>query len=245
MQTDGAEHRDILQSLVFQSGGSTATTPSNDTTEPNNHNKKKRSTKKRKREAKGKGAKYKPNTIPSWARIHNPAFVQSIAVVEFCIDGDGFNRSSSSSDDSERLMPSFRIRKCADDEPQQPVVLASLLLKDGYEGRKAIPFNMKISNRDRPRHVTDVLMYIKPAAAVSNATDGDSTSKGQEILDDDKDDKNNLISLLRPLMMSRKDRKRERNIFFIRCISCGNSFTCPFLQEVMNERKVVYFRSRV
>jgi len=192
-QTESTEHRDLIQALVFQSGSKS-------------HIASKKNAKKRKRSSNRSNNvtptySWTPRNVPSWVRIHNAACMESIAVIEFFI-----HSKSQDSDASVSIMPSFRIQHSSTEknDSSNPIpILTSLTSKDGYKGRKALPLNMLLFQGDRPRHLTDMLMYIRNIS-IDNA-ESESTyhkmSSSQE--------PNDIISLLRPLLLSWKDMKRE------------------------------------
>ena len=91
-QSSGADHRDIIRSLLFHDGASSGSS------DPNSARGGK---KKGKRKRDSSAAKQALPSLPSWARIHNPAACTGLVVVEFYI---------SDSSSQEALMPSKRMR---------------------------------------------------------------------------------------------------------------------------------------
>ena len=192
-QTSGADHRDIILSLLFHDGASGASSSGNS----GGGGKKG----KRKRggshdsgpsSAKQTGAA----SLPSWARLHNPACADGLVVVEFSI---------SASASLEALMPSKRILDGPKDN--NPCIIQKLLSRDGCHGRRAVPFATRLFQGDKPRHVTEILLYTdvssqekQKSVTVVESKNGNSAHH----------DLRSTTSILESFVLKRKDRRKER-----------------------------------
>ena len=128
------------------------------------------------RAAEGGGGReygYVPPSVPGWARLHNPALLGGLAVVEFSVDVGGGGPTSGPGVDSPSLacMPSRRLAaSSATDansggpDSKTPSTLRDLLLSPRRElsGRHAVPFLTNLFQGPRPRSATDCLMYVDP-----------------------------------------------------------------------------------
>lgn len=138
--------------------------------------------KKRKRDEK------KSIRIPSWCTLHNPCTVQSVAVIELCINDEcNWNEI----------------------QPHLPI-LSSLLFDDGQDDDKskvALAIQTRWFQGNQPKSMTDFLMYMsrnKEPKEDDNAcvvSEGEAES-GDELL-------KNVVDRLQELVLTRKDRKKE------------------------------------
>lgn len=192
-QTSGADHRDIILSLLFHDGTQGSSVPNN----TGGVGKKG----KRKRNGSNDGSPSSAKqpalaSLPSWARLHNPACADGLVVVEFSV---------SASASLEALMPSKRIL----DRPKDnnPCIIHNLLSRGGLHGRRAVPFATRLFQGDKPRHMTDVLLYTdlssqeqQKSITVADSKNGNTTNH----------DLHSTTSILESFVLKRKDRRKER-----------------------------------
>lgn len=179
--SDGIDHQLLMRAIIFQSGLSHQEMQSIDT-------------KKRKRKERSEHSK-----LPSWARLHNPALVESVAVLEFQVT------TPTSSDEKEMdescdIMPSKR-------QSDSTSTLTKLISDSGYQSRQAIPLNCRLFQGDRPRHATDCLLYVEEKK---------NHAKKKKLGDDDSEIQDGMRSLvqrtlkeLESLVLSDDDMGRE------------------------------------
>ena len=186
-QSSGADHRDIIRSLLFHDGASSGSS------DPNSARGGK---KKGKRKRDSSAAKQALPSLPSWARIHNPAACTGLVVVEFYI---------SDSSSQEALMPSKRMERTENN------TIHKLLSKDGCHGRRAVPFATRLFQGDKPRHMTDVLLYTDISSSQEQQRSVSKTAA------DSKDENvtghgtpSSIVSILESFVLKRKDRRKER-----------------------------------
>jgi len=184
-RTEGDDHRQLLQTLLFHS--------CSDNSDHNNNNKK-TCKKKRKRKIDDTVANDSHNAgcsttsqllatstssppPPSWARIHNPALLDGVAVVEFAID-------ENDEDDVLFQMPSSRMSNtnnndanATNNNTSTADFISSLLSTDPKKNCKeeekkenlvVLPLMVELFQGDRPRHITDVVMYEPPKPPPKN-----------------------------------------------------------------------------
>lgn len=132
--SDGVDHQLLMKAIMFQSGLSHQETQTLDI-------------KKRKRKEISENSK-----MPSWARLHNPAFAESLAIIEFQVTTS--TSDGEQMDESDEIMPSKR-------RQSDSHILAKLMSTSGYEARQAIPFDCRLFQGDKPRHATDCLLYVE------------------------------------------------------------------------------------
>ena len=180
--SDGIDHQLLMKAIMFQTGLSHQEMQSLDT-------------KKRKRKEMSEHFK-----VPSWARLHNPALVESVAVIEFQV-----TMASSSDekdvDESHEIMPSKR-------QSDSTNTLAKLMSASGYDHRQAIPLHCRLFQGDRPRHVADCLLYVEEKK--------NNTHKKRKLEDDDSEGQERVDSLaqrilkrLESLVLSNDEMGRE------------------------------------
>ena len=141
--TSGADHRDVIASILFHDGGGPE--------QP---------------QGAGDVAPHPSVVVPSlpgWVRLHNSTFATGLVVVEFTID------LPPSPDRAEPegggLMPSARVWAAAGDEGGGGAgSVAALLGARGLHGRGAHPFRVLMGEPHRPRSATDSLLYLAAAA---------------------------------------------------------------------------------
>lgn len=179
--SDGIDHQLLVKAIMFQSGLSHQETQTLDM-------------KKRKRNETSDNSK-----MPSWARLHNPAFAESLAIVEFQVttstsDGEQL-------DESDEIMPSKR-------RQSDSHTLAKLLSRTGYETRQAIPFDCRLFQGDKPRHATDCLLYVE------EKKNGTKKTKLEEVDSEAKEEFESLaqrtLKQLEGLILSEDEMERER-----------------------------------
>ena len=230
--TSGADHRDIINSLLFHDGSS-----KQDTGDGNNQKQSNKKQGKRKREdgngngvvaasaasaaaaagsAGGQTKRFAPQALPSWARIHNPACTTAVVVVEFSIE------SSTAGD----VMPSRRVANAAasssasaaaSNDTMPTNLISKLLSQEGHCGRRAVPFSTRLFQGDRIRTSTDVLMYSDiPDQEQQQQQDDNGNASGESSAVDSNNasikshDVSTVASLLQPLVLKRKSRRKER-----------------------------------
>jgi DNA polymerase III epsilon subunit-like protein len=194
-QTEGSDHRHLIQSLLlgfWQSGN-------NGQDNNNNKNKKRKST------------RDNDVCIPSWCRLHNGALVENISVIEFSISASG--------DDATLLMPSHRLRfnktnESATDkssiyqDDEEQCILAKLVSEKGFKGKRALPMSCKLFQGDRPRHITDLLMYLEPKPKSNKKSK--TKLKAEEGPDVDNEDQYiDIFEMLESLTMTTQRMRKE------------------------------------
>lgn len=135
--TEGCDHGNLIQSLLL--GNTDASSPN----KSGSDNKKKR-----KHDDDSADNFAMDSSAPSWARLHNIALTQNVAVIEFAI--------SLPNDEATAVMPSFRMNH----DQSESMLLSKLIQREGYNGRKALPLRCTLFQGERPRHSSDILMYI-------------------------------------------------------------------------------------
>jgi len=159
-QTEGADIRNLIQSFVF---GSTQ-----ESTKGSNGN-----TKKRKRT---ENNSYE-GTIPSWAKLHNIALQENLAVIEFDV--------TTSSQDPTSIMPS---RWIGSNDANKESILTKLISEEGHDGKRALPLRCRLFQGEQPRHTTDILMYLEKMSKKSKSNPDEEEcrtfSSDREIHDD-------------------------------------------------------------
>ena len=191
-QTSGADHRDIILSLLFHDGASGACS-SNNAGGGGKKGKRKRDSSNHSGPSSAKQTA--PASLPSWARLHNPACADGLVVVEFSI-------SASASLDA--LMPSNRILKSSDNNTS---VIHKLLSREGCHGRRAVPFATRLFQGDKPRHMTDVLLYTDVSSQEQQRSVTVADSKNGNPANHDL---HSTTSILESFVLKRKDRRKER-----------------------------------
>lgn len=147
--SDGIDHQMLMNAIIFQSGMSHQDTLN---------------LKRKRKESTDTSCK-----LPSWARLHNPAFAQSVAVLEFQIS---LPTSDEEKDQSAGILPSNRL-------PSESNTLSRLMSNDGFQGRRAVPSKCKLFQDHRPHHATECLLYIDEKK---------TATKKKRKLDDEVDD---------------------------------------------------------
>ena len=142
-QTEGADIRNLIQSLVFGSNQDSTKGSTNDG-----------NTKKRKRT---ENSSYQ-GTIPSWAKLHNIALQENLAVIEFDV--------TTSSQDPTSIMPS---RWIGSNDANKESILTKLISEDGHNGKRALPLRCRLFQGEQPRHATDILMYLEKMSKKSKS----------------------------------------------------------------------------
>lgn len=143
-QTEGADIRNLIQSFIFGS-----TQDSTKGSDDGNGN-----TKKRKRT---ENNSYK-GTIPSWAKLHNIALQENLAVIEFDM--------TTSSQDPTSIMPS---RWIGSNDANKESILTKLISEEGHNGKRALPLRCRLFQGEHPRHATDILMYLEKMSKKSKS----------------------------------------------------------------------------
>ena len=191
-QTSGADHRDVIRSLVFHDGASSGSSDPNSAGGGRKKGKRKRDGRDIEKSDNSSAAKQALPSLPSWARVHNPGACRGLVVVEFYI---------SDSLSQETLMPSKRMEGTANN------TIHKLLSRDGCHGRRAVPFATRLFQGEKPRHMTDVLLY----------TDISSSQEQKKTAADSKDENvtghgtpSSIVSILESFVLKRKDRRKER-----------------------------------
>ncbi len=185
-QTEGIDHQKLIQSILFGFGD----------TDHNGHDCMAGKTNKKR-----KITKDRESAIPSWCRLHNAAMTENISVIEFSISGLVENTAL--------LMPSHRLgdKKVNTNETDESsmeaqFILGKLVSENGYHCKRALPMRCTLFQGDRPRHPTDLLMYVEPNTKSSKklkvSTNGYS-NKSQK----------NIYELLEGLTLTTKSMKRE------------------------------------
>ena len=192
-QTSGADHRDIILSLLFHDGASAGTSSSNNAGGGGKKGKRKRDSSNHSGPSSAKQTA--PTSLPSWARLHNPACADGLVVVEFSI-------SAPASLDA--LMPSNRILKSSDNNTS---VIHKLLSREGCHGRRAVPFATRLFQGDKPRHMTDVLLYTDVSSQEQQRSVTVADSKNGNPANHDL---HSTTSILESFVLKRKDRRKER-----------------------------------
>jgi len=218
--TSGADHRDIIMSLLFHDGSS-----DQDAGDGSNQKQSNKKHGKRKHEggngggvcpsvsvaasAGGQAKRFAPAALPSWARIHNPACATALVVVEFSIE----------SSIAGEVMPSRRVASsasAAESNDTRPTnVISELLSQEGHCGRRAVPFSTRLFQGDRIRTSTDVLMYSdipdqEQQQNVNGNAKGESSAMDSNNASMKSHDISTIASLLQPLVLKRKSRRKER-----------------------------------
>jgi DNA polymerase III, epsilon subunit and related 3''-5'' exonucleases len=161
--TEGSDHGNLIQSLLL--GTMDAGSSKNDSS---NEEKKKIMTKKRKHENSDEESTRRENSPPSWARLHNMALTQNVAVIEFAI--------SLPNDESLTVMPSCRINH----GPSESMLLSKLIQREGCNGRKALPLRCTLFQGERPRNSSDILMYIGKTSKKKKKSKTESSEGSRE-----------------------------------------------------------------
>ncbi len=195
-QTSGADHRDIIRSLLFHDGASSGSSDPNSARGGKKKGKRKRDGRDIGNSDNSSAAKQALPSLPSWARIHNPAACTGLVVVEFYI---------SDSSSQEALMPSKRMERTENN------TIHKLLSKDGCHGRRVVPFATRLFQGDKPRHMTDVLLYTDISSSQEQQRSVSKTAA------DSKDENvtghgtpSSIVSILESFVLKRKDRRKER-----------------------------------
>ena len=203
--TEGCDHRDLIHSILFQNDGDGDRGDGDSDGDGDGdgaaHGKGKthgtKQTRKRKR-----NERFPPGVIPSWSRLHNPAMAETIAIVECSISNQN---QKPSAETPMAIMPSQRMvlewkkkkkngsrsgngnTKPPGNHPPSTTnesIISRLLSQQGHDGRKALPLKCRLFQGDRPRHVTDMFMYLdkkntfarnkvqKQSSLQTNGTDG-------------------------------------------------------------------------
>ena len=191
-QTSGADHRDIILSLLFHDGASGACSSNN---AGGGGKKGKRKRDRNNHSGPSSAKQTAPTSLPSWARLHNPACADGLVVVEFSI-------SASASLDA--LMPSNRILKSSDNNTS---IIHKLLSREGCHGRRAVPFATRLFQGDKPRHMTDVLLYTDVSSQEQQRSVTVADSKNGNTANHDL---HSTTSILESFVLKRKDRRKER-----------------------------------
>lgn len=197
-QTSGADHRDVIRSLVFHDGASSGSSDPNSAGGGRKKGKRKRDGRDIGKSDNSSAAKQALPSLPSWARVHNPGACRGLVVVEFYIS-DSLSR--------ETLMPSKRMEGTANN------TIHKLLSRDGCHGRRAIPFATNLFQGDKPRHMTDVLLYTD----VSSSQEQQKSVRVSKTAADSNDENvtghgttSSIVSILGSFVLKRKDRRKER-----------------------------------
>ena len=225
-QTESSDHRGLIQSLIF---GSTQDVFNNDGI-----------TKKRKRT----DAVSYEGAIPSWAKLHNSALQENLAVIEF--DITSFFEDTPSPLSS--IMPSNWIGK---HDTNQESILTKLISEGGHDGKRALPLRCRLFQGDRPLKTTNILMYLEKMSKKSKPNQDEEECKefssDEDVYEDafkrlsqlllplhimetegypmhKEDDENNLV--VNPLLIASAIEDEEGNI------DCsGKAFAFPFNLE--------------
>ena len=102
-------------------------------------------------------------------------------------------------------MPSKRIL----DRPKDnnPCIIHKLLSRDGSHGRRAVPFATRLFQGDKPRHVTEILLYTDVSSQERQKSDTVVESKNGTSANHDL---HSTTSILESFVLKRKDRRKER-----------------------------------
>jgi len=194
-QTSGADHRDIILSLLFHDGTSSGSSDPSNAGGGSKNGKRKRGDRGIGKDGSSSAARQSLPSLPSWARLHNPACANGLVVVEFSLESSSLEAC---------LMPSKRILKASSTGGTANDTIHKLLSPDGCHGRRAVPFATRLFQGDKPRHVTDVLLY----ADVSSQEQQRSVTVAD--FNDENATKHDMQSILESFVLKRKDRRKER-----------------------------------
>jgi hypothetical protein len=133
--------------------------------------------KKRKRD------KDKPIRIPPWCTLHNPCTVQSVAVVELCVNDE-----------------------CDWNTVKEHLPIVSSLIDGQDKSKVALPIETRWFQCNQPRSITDILMYISKIKESQNENGTDSVGE----VDSCDNLLRDVTVRLQHFVMKPKDLKKER-----------------------------------